>query len=166
MSPVPAVYRDISSLDGWGHFRPICSLWGECRVSSHWPMGRWGGDGVHRLVRDLHQGLLGAAQAAVPRKGALLVVKLALLPFIQLPHGVVPHGPPLLLRCSRPSLLMARGGHTADTVRSSLAVSWECSVTFRVAGHNLGSVAWHIPWQCLIRNYSKIKKKLQKWKKM
>lgn len=157
MCPVPAVYRDISSLDGWGHFWPICSWRGESRVSSYGPMGGWCGDGVHRLVRRLPHGR-GAAQAAVPREGALLVVKLALLPLIQLPHGVIPHGPPLLL-CPGPSLLMARRHHTADALRPDLVVSWECSVTFRVAGHNLGSMAWHISWQCLIRNYSKIKKK-------
>lgn len=26
--------------------------------------------------------------------------------------------------------------------------------TFRVVGQNMGSVAWHISWQCLVRNYS------------
>lgn len=80
------------------------------------------------------------------REGALLVIKLTLLPLIKLPHGVVSHGSPLLFG-RRPSCLVVNGrSYAADTFRPGLAVSWECSIAFRVAGHNMGSVAWHISW--------------------
>lgn len=108
-------------------------------------MGRRRGDRVHGLVRDVHHGL-GAGQGPVPGEGALLVVELALLPFVQLPHGVVPHGPPLLLGAGPHRLVMRGRGAAAQALGPGLAVSRECSIPFRVAGHDLGSVAGHIPW--------------------
>ena len=115
---------------------------------------------MHRPVGDVDHGF-GAGQGAVAREGALLVVKLTLLPLIQLPHGVVPHGSPLLLGSGSCCLVVGRGRYAADALRPGLAVSREGSVAFRVAGHDWGSVAWHVSWQRLVRDYSEIKEQLQ-----
>lgn len=108
-------------------------------------MGRRCGNRVHCLIGNIHHGFR-TGQSAVAREGALFVVELALLPLVKLPHRVIPHGPPFLF-CSRSDGFVASGrGYAADTFRPGLAVSGECSITFRIAGHNLGSVAWHISW--------------------
>lgn len=115
---------------------------------------------MHCLVGDAGHGFR-AGQGAVAREGALPAVKLALLPLIQLPHGVVPHGPPLLLGSGSRSLVVGGGRDAADALRPGLAVSREGSVAFGVAGHDWRSVAWHVSWQCLVRDYSEIKEQLQ-----
>lgn len=81
---------------------------------------------------------------------------LPLLPLVQLPHGVVPHRPPLLRRGD------GRGGggtegpvvhgarHAADAVGAHHAVAGQRAVTLRVARHDLGSVAGHVPRQGLV----------------
>jgi hypothetical protein len=139
--PVPAVYGHIPSLNWRGYFWSVCSLRGESLEGSHGPMGRGCRYRVHRLLRHVNHGL-----GAVSRERALFVVELALLPLVQLPHGVISHGPPLLLRPGPPRLVVAGRVGPTDAFRPGLAVSRECSVTFRVAGHHLGSVAWHISW--------------------
>lgn len=145
MGPVPAVYRHVSSLDWWGHLWSVGPLRGVSLIGSYWPMGRWRGNRVHCLVRNINHGL-GTGQSPVPREGALLIVELTLLPLVQLPHRVVSHWPSLLLG-ARPHCFVMRGrGSTAETLRPGLAVSWECSIPFRVSDHDLGSVAWHISW--------------------
>lgn len=142
VGPVPAVDRHVPSLDRGGHLRPVGPLGGVALVGGYGAVGRGRGDGVHGLVRDVHHGL-GAGQGAVPRQGALLAVELALLPLVQLPHGVVPHGPPLVLG---PSLVVRGRGGAAEALGPGLAVPRERSVPFGVAGHDLGAVAGHVPW--------------------
>lgn len=76
---------------------------------------------------------------------------LPLLPLIQLPHGVVPHRPPLLRRgdggggggAEGPVIHGAR--HAADAVGPHHAVAGQRAVALWVAGHNLRPVTGHVP---------------------
>lgn len=76
---------------------------------------------------------------------------LPLLPLIQLPHGVVPHRPPLFScgdggsggRTEGPVIHGAR--HTADAVGPHHAVTGQRAIALWVARNNLGPVAGHVP---------------------
>lgn len=82
---------------------------------------------------------------------------LPLLPLIQLPHGVIPHGPPLLRRgggaCGgrawggdRPQgLVIHRARHAAHTAGTNHAVAGQRTVALRVLGHQLGPMTGHVP---------------------
>lgn len=78
---------------------------------------------------------------------------LSLLPLIQLPHGVVPHRPPLLRRGDgggggggRTEGAVIHGPrHAADAVGPHHAVAGQCAIALWVAGHNLRTVAGHVP---------------------
>lgn len=75
---------------------------------------------------------------------------LSLLPLVQLPHGIVPHRPPLLRRgdgggggwTESPVVHGARDA--GDAVRPH-HVAGKRAITLGVAGHNLGPVAGHVP---------------------
>lgn len=114
-------------------------------------MRRGRGDRVHGLIRDIDHGFW-AAQGAVPAEGGLLVVELALLPLVELPHRVVTHGAPLVLGAH--GSVVRRGSHTAEALWTSLAVPWQCPVPLWVPGQHLGSMAWHVPRQRLVGDYA------------
>lgn len=103
-------------------------------------MGRRGGDRVQGLVGEVHQGAR-TGQGTVPWERALFVVELALLPLVQLPHGVITQGTPLVLR-----LVMGAGTRTADALRPCFTVAGESAVSFRAVGCRRAPSAWHVPW--------------------
>lgn len=76
---------------------------------------------------------------------------LPLLPLVQLPHGVVPHRPPLLRSGDgsgggRTEGTIIHGArHAADAVGPHHAVARQRAVALWVAGHNLSTVARHVP---------------------
>lgn len=76
--------------------------------------------------------------------------RLPLLPLIQLPHGVVPHGPPLLCGGGgggggAEGPVVHRPRHAADAVGPHHAVAGQRAIALWVAGNNLGTVAGHVP---------------------
>lgn len=148
MCPVPAVDGDISPLHRRRHLGAVRALRGVALESREGAVRGGRGDGVHGLLGDVHHGLW-AAQGAVPAQGALLVVELALLPLVELPHGVIAHGAPLVLGAHGPHGPVV-GSHAAQAFWTCLAVPWQCPVPLWVPGQHLGSMAWHVPWQRLV----------------
>lgn len=76
---------------------------------------------------------------------------LPLLPLVQLPHGIVPHRPPLLRHGNSgggggaEGPVINRARHAADAVGPHHAVARQCAIPLWVAGHNLRTVAGHVP---------------------
>lgn len=141
--PVPAVHGHISPLHRRGHLGAVRALRGVALEPRDGAVRGGRGDGVHGLLRDVDHGFW-AAQGAVPAESALLVVELALLPLVELPHGVIAHGAPLVLGGAHGSVVH-RGGDTAEAFWPCLAVPGQCPVPFWVAGQHLGSMARHVP---------------------
>lgn len=148
--PVPAVDGYISPLHWRRHLRAVRPLRGVPLEPGDGAVRGGRGNGVHGLIRDVDHGFW-AAQGAVPAESALLVVELALLPLVELPHRVVAHGAPLVLGARGPrGSVVRRGSHAAEAFWTCLAVPWQCPVPFWVPGQHLSSMAWHVPRQRLV----------------
>lgn len=81
----------------------------------------------------------------------LLGEGLPLLPLVQLPHGVVPHGPPPLHHDAgtggggAEGPVIQRVRHAADAVGPGQAVAGKCAVPLWVPRNHQGPVAGHVP---------------------
>lgn len=92
------------------------------------------------------------------RSQALPGEGLPLLPLVQLPHGVVPHRPPLV-RCGdggggAEGPVIHRARRAADAVGPHHAVAGQRAIALRVTRHDLSTVAGHVPGQGLVGRYT------------
>lgn len=161
--PLPSLNSHVSSEDGRGNFRAsvahvVRSHWRVAAVHRQGAMGGRGGDGVARcsMLWQVDHGF-GTGHIAV--QPWLPAVGLPLLPFVQLPHGVIAHGAAFLSHWRTHGLVIYRWGHAADAVPLCHAIPGHTAISISIMRHVGYPMAWQISRQRLVRCDAGVKEK-------